>query len=184
MIEKDLQTNSASALIISPTARIGAERIRQDSIQAWAFLNQYSYSKNTKEAYERVIRKFFAFHPQAGILEITTPHVSLFLKTLDDQMPATKNLYRAALSAFFRFLEASGYVTRNPVAAIKSAKLPKFKVVVDPGMDAVTRMVDLEPSERNRLIIKMLYILTPRVSELIELTPRRFKSTSTGVFKY
>lgn len=72
-----------TSLIISKKSRVGNDRIKQDSFQIWSWLNQPHFSAGTKENYERITRHFFAYHWDVGLKEITTPHVTLFLKGLE-----------------------------------------------------------------------------------------------------
>jgi len=112
-----------TALIISDKSRIGRDRAKDDSIQIWSWLNQPHLSKGSKENYERIVRQFFAYHWNIGLKEITTPHVTLFLKGLEGKSDSTLNLTKSALSSLFRHLEVTGYIARNPVTSIKSKKV-------------------------------------------------------------
>ena len=168
------------SLIVSERSRVGVERARLDSIQIWGWLNQPSFSIGTKENYERIVRQFFSFHWNIGIKEITTPHVTLFLKSLDALSDSTQNLARASLSSLFRHLEVTGYISRNPVAAIKAKKIfANIDSKVLPRA-SVFRMVELEPLRRNKLLLKFLYYGGFRESEVIQIQPSSIAVLSDG----
>lgn len=160
-----------TALIISEKSRVGIERAKQDSMQIWGWLNQPHLSHGSRENYERIVRQFFSFHWNIGIKEITTPHVTLFLKSLSELSDASQNLARAGLSSLFRHLEFTGYITRNPVSAIKAKKIyANIEGKVLPR-EAISRLIEFEPSWRNKLLLKSLYFGGFRESEVIQITP-------------
>lgn len=172
-----------NALIISEKSRVGIDRAREDSIQIWSWLNQPSFSKGTKENYERITRQFFSFHWNIGIKEITTPHVTLFLKQLEGKSDSTLNLARSSLSSLFRHLEVTGYISRNPVAAIKAKKIrPSIEGKILP-VESISRMIEKEESARNKILLKTLYLGAFRESEVIQLKMSSFARLSDGRVK-
>lgn len=172
-----------TALIISEKSRVGIERAKQDSIQIWGWLNLPHFSKGTKENYERITRQFFSFHWNVGLKEITTPHITLFLKQLEGKSDSTLNLARSSLSSLFRHLEVTGYIARNPVVAIKSKKIhPDIQGKIIP-QDSIIRMIEFAGSKRNALLLKVLYFGAFRESEVIQLKPESFSPMQDGRVK-
>ena len=83
-----------NSLIVSGKAKIGLDRQKEDSIQIWSWLNQPFLSKGTKDNYLRIVRQFFNYHWNIGLKEITTPHVTVFLKSLENKSFSTLGLSR------------------------------------------------------------------------------------------
>ena len=81
-----------NSLIVSAKAKIGLDRQKEDSIQIWSWLNQPFLSKGTKDNYLRIVRQFFNYHWNIGLKEITTPHVTVFLKSLENKSFSTLGL--------------------------------------------------------------------------------------------
>lgn len=82
-----------------------------------------TFSKNTKSLYIKIIRQFFDHHWNIGLKEITTAHITLYLKNLGEVSHSTLNINRSCLSSLFDFLCQTGYLTFNPVKAVKSKKI-------------------------------------------------------------
>ena len=169
-----------NSLIVSARAKIGVDRQREDSIQIWSWINQPFLSSGTKDNYLRIVRQFFEYHWNIGLKEITTPHITVFLKTFEDKSPATLNLIRSSLSSLFDHLCLSGYVKYNPVLPIKSKKIhPNIENKILP-IDSIKRMIEFAGSERNQLLLKILYFVALRESELIQLRPSSFQPGEEG----
>ena len=167
-------------LIISLKSKLDSERIHQDSVQVWSWINQPTFSKNTKSLYIKIIRLFFEFHWNIGLKEVTTAHITLYLKNLGEVSHSTLNINRSCLSSLFDFLCRTGYLTFNPVKAVKSKKI---QVHIDGKIipvESIKRMFVFAGNERNLLILKCLYYLALRESELINLIPSNFYEIEEG----
>ncbi len=176
-----LVTHQASSmLIISDRSQLGDERRQFDSAQIWSWINQPTFSKNTKSLYIKIIRQFFDHHWNIGLKEITTAHITLYLKNLGEVSHSTLNINRSCLSSLFDFLCQTGYLTFNPVKAVKSKKI---QVHIDGKIipvESIKRMFEFAGSERNLLILKCLFYLALRESELISLQPANFFEIEEG----
>jgi integrase/recombinase XerD len=166
-------------LIIPKTEKIISEVVQQDNIKILTFLNQPSFSKSTKESYTRILREFFIFFRNYGLKEITDIHVTLYLKSLDKK-PATKNLILKAISSLYSYLVKTCYIDHNPVAAIKPEKIAEVFRSKILDFEQIVRMIDLEKSERNKLLLKILYYSGLRISEALSLTPKSFRDSADG----
>ncbi len=163
-----------SSLIVSAKAKIGLDRQKEDSIQIWSWLNQPFLSKGTKDNYLRIVRQFFNYHWNIGLKEITTPHVTVFLKSLEDKSSSTLNLARSSLSSLFDHLCRAGYVNVNPVLPIKSKKIyANIENKILPT-ESIKRMIAFASGPRNQLLLKILYFQALRESEVIQLKPSSF----------
>lgn len=175
-----MATAELSTILISPKAELSADRKHEDSVQIWSWIHQPGFSKSTKKVYLRIIREFFNFHPYSGVREITTPHVTLFLKRNPELSKATRNLEQYSLSSLFQFLENTGYILRNPVKTVRAEKVPEsfqFKIL---PIEYIQRMLDFEKNQRNRILIQIAYYAGLRVSEILQLQPKSFAVAQDG----
>jgi integrase/recombinase XerD len=103
----------------------------------------------------------------------------LYLKSLDKK-PATKNLILRALSSLFSFLIKTGYLERNPTAAIKNEKVADLFRSKILEFDQIYRMMEFEKLPRNKILLKILYYAGLRISEALSLMPKAFRDAKEG----
>lgn len=169
-----MATTELPSLLLSPKATLSEVRKHDDSVQIWSWIHQPGFSKSTKQVYLRIVREFFNFHPYSGICEITTPHITLFLKRNPDKSKATRNLEQYTLSSLFQFLEDSAYISKNPVKIVRAEKVPEsfqFKIL---PLEYIQRMLEFEKNQRNSLFIQIAYYAGLRVSEILQIQPKSF----------
>jgi integrase/recombinase XerD len=155
------------------------EALDPDNIKLLTFLNQPSFSKSTKENYMRLLREFFLFFGNHGLKDITETHVILYLKSLDKK-PATKNLVLKSISSLYGYLVKTGYLDKNPTATIRPEKVPdnfRSKIL---EFEQINRMIELEESPRNTLLLKILYYAGLRITEALTLAPKAFRKAKDG----
>jgi site-specific recombinase XerD len=110
--------------------------------------------------------------------------IRLFLKKLKDLDYSKKGISRkiASLRSFFKFLTLNEFITKNPMATIKSPKikleesLPKFLDVSD--IEVIfnklndRKLFNSRKSLRYYLTVRLLYSTMARVSELCDIKIR------------
>ncbi|MHA1191013.1 MAG: site-specific tyrosine recombinase/integron integrase [Promethearchaeota archaeon] len=154
------------------------------------FIDDFLISKEVEEgcatstikAYRYDLEKFVNF---VGDIELESPvsrqRIRLFLKKLKDMEYTKKGISRkiATLRSYFKFLTLNEFITKNPMATIKSPKikleesLPKFLDVQD--IETIfnklkdKQLFNSRKSDRYYLIIRLLYSTMARVSELCNI---------------
>ena len=103
----------------------------------------------------------------------------LYLKSVDKK-PATKNLILKSISSLYSYLTKTGYIERNPLASIRPAKIVEVFRAKILDFEQISRMIDLEKSERNKLLLKILYYSGLRISEALMLSPKSFRESNDG----
>ena len=107
--------------------------------------------------------------------------IRLFLKKLKDKDYSKKGISRkiASLRSYFKFLTLNEFITKNPMAQIKSPKikleesLPKFldvsdiEVIFNKLQDR--KLFHSRKSQRYYLIVRLLYSTMAKVSELCNI---------------
>jgi len=140
-------------------------------IATWLFQK----TPNTRIAYETDLKLFFKHYSSKTLKEITTAHLVVYFKQNPEFSLATKARKKAALSSLFKFLVKKRYLEVNPADAMDPIKVPDqthFRVL---DISEVKRMIQLEPSPRNKFFIKLLFKCGLRVSEAVTLTRENFK---------
>lgn len=154
------------------------------------FIEDFLISKEVEEgcapstikAYRYDLEKFINLVED---VELESPvlrqRIRLFLKKLKDLDYSKKGISRkiASLRSFFKFLTLNEFITKNPMATIKSPKikleesLPKFLDVSD--IEVIFnklndwRLFNSRKSLRYYLTVRLLYSTMARVSELCDI---------------
>jgi len=154
------------------------------------FIEDFLISKEVEEgcapstikAYRYDLEKFINL---VGDIDLESPvlrqRIRLFLKKLKDLDYSKKGISRkiASLRSFFKFLTLNEFITKNPMATIKSPKikleesLPKFLDVSD--IEVIfnslndRRLFNSRKSLRYYLTVRLLYSTMARVSELCDI---------------
>lgn len=159
------------------------ELIPLKNLEDIAVIGSWLYQKGqkTQRYYKRIVRDFFNYYPGLTLKTTQITHLALFLKTYGINSDSTRNTYKNALSSLFSFATKTGCIERNPALALESIKTPDQLYSKVLSREQVYQMILKEPSERNRLILKILYFTGVRVDELSRLHKRAFQSTEHGV---
>jgi site-specific recombinase XerD len=154
------------------------------------FIDEFLIAKEIEEgcatstirAYKYDLQMFIGI---VGDLEIESPFlhqkVRLFLKKLKEKEYTKKAIARkiATLRSFFKFLTLNEFISKDPMAIIKTPKikieesLPKFLNIVEIKDILIKldnkKLFNSKKSQRYYLIIRLLYSTMARVSELCNI---------------
>jgi integrase/recombinase XerC len=138
------------------------------------------YSAHTVESYTECVKQFFA-HAGSNDPDTHAPDVSpLDIRSwLADmlkgkQSARTANLKLSALNSYFKFLLREGAISSNPMQKVVRPKMNK-RLPVFFESDSINKMLDHDVSDenfvtqRNYLIVELLYVSGIRRAELISL---------------
>ncbi len=130
-----------------------------------------NYSPETIKEYKYDLEMLDRFLTDKPLITYSTMEIRKFLQHLKrDRNYAAPSVHRKICSArsFFKFLRQQNYISENPAEIIESPKiarsLPKTLTV-----DEVAQLVEATTSDRDRLLVIMLYSSGVRVSELCNL---------------
>lgn len=141
-------------------------------------------TKHTGRNYKRVLKQFFEMYPGISIPEISTVHVTVFLKQWESAESSTRRLYRNVLSSFFSYAIKLGRIEKNPCLALDAIKVPDRLVSRVLSSEQLKRLIQYAQAsylgERNRFIVILLYYLGLRVSELCHIKNRDFLVREDG----
>ena len=141
----------------------------------------FQKGKKTQRYYRRIVKVFFNYYPGLTLKTTEITHLALFLKTYGIKADSTRNTYKNALSSLFTFATKTGYLQRNPALALENIKTADKIYSKVLSKEQVEQMLRKEQSERNRMIIKILYYTGIRVEEISKLHKRSFQKTDNGV---
>ncbi len=125
-------------------------------------------SKHTQRAYSAKAERFLSFSMKP-LVRISLSDLQSFADSLTGLAQSSKAQTLAAIKSLLAFAHKIGYIPFNVGAALQ---LPKAKNTLAERIlqeSEVHSMIALEPSRRNRLILKTLYYGGFRVSELCGL---------------
>ena len=137
-------------------------------------------SEKTRKEYARDIQVFnYWMNEQDCPLNLrmrTLRDLQDYAESLADKSPNTQRRMLASIKSLFSFAHKLGYVQFNVAAAIQ---LPRAKNVLAERILSeadVMKMILLEPSPRNQLLIRLLYVSGARLSECRSLRWRDLQS--------
>lgn len=151
-----------------------------------------NYSQHTVSAYKKDIQEFIAFASKEyelyNIDEVDYAIIRSWIVQLVDSgiLNRTVNRKLASLKAYYKFLQKTGVISKNPLAKHKALKTKKKLEVPfsELEMDKILKQIPFEndfEGVRNKLIIELLYATGIRRAELINLKLKDFNGDSTSL---
>ena len=151
----------------TPTYRIQADAATNDQIvQLWL----HGKSPHTQAFYARVAY-LLARQVEKPLQWLTLEDVQSFANYLESLglADSSQNTYLSAVKSLFSFASKSGMIQCNVGAAIKPPRAKDCLSQKILNSETVSRLIASEPSERNRLLFKLLYFGGLRASEIVSL---------------
>ncbi len=134
---------------------------------------------NTREAYGRAVRDFFAWCDEHGIgplIDIEAVHVAAYIEQMTQEKAAQTVKQRlAAIKALFDFLVMGGILPANPASAVRgprhSTKKGKTPILMADDARALIKSIptDTLPGLRDRAIIAVMTYSFARVSATLAM---------------
>lgn len=151
-----------------------------------AYLRMRNYSPRTVEKYAQTIRRFARYAwfrqnpsdvafdeavvenaPLDADVNVSTALVTDFFSALaerQDYKPRTLHRMISTLSSFYRYLYVQGVVVADPMIGVERPRI-KNQELKYLKHSQVVRLIDTIVSERDRLIVRLIYATGVRVSE-------------------
>ncbi|ACB00892.1 MULTISPECIES: tyrosine-type recombinase/integrase [Cyanophyceae] len=139
-------------------------------------------SSATQKTYFYIVRNFMAAIAKP-LNQITLDDLLDWLDSLQWQSQNTRRNKIAVIRSLFGFCHATGYITLNPAKLLQQPKENDCRIeriITKPKVQAMAMNAD---TLRNELIIKTLYLLGVRVSELINIRWDDFIQTDDNGLK-
>lgn len=134
---------------------------------------------NTREAYGRAVRDFFAWcdeHKIGPLIDIEAIHVAAYIEQLTQEKAAQTVKQRlAAIKAIFDYLVTGGILTANPASAVRGPKHSTKKgktpiLAIDEARTLINSIpTDTLPGLRDRAIIGVMTYSFSRVSAALSM---------------
>lgn len=134
---------------------------------------------NTADAYRMELRRFLAFVDKP-VRQVTLADVQGFADSLGRLAPASRARALAAVKSLFTFGHKLGYL---PFDVARPVRLPRLRNQLAERILSerdTQRMLALEPNERNRGLLRLLYAAGVRVSEACGLRWRDLQEREEG----
>ena len=139
-------------------------------------------AKTTQKTYISISRQFLSFAGKE-LEEIMLEDILLWLESFQLRQASqnTINNKLGAIKSLFSFGVKTGYLSANPASMVKTPK-PKDALNERILLDTeVKDLINAASTERDRLILILLYILGLRISELVGLNWSDFKPTDEAI---
>ena len=142
-------------------------------------------SQLTRQQYQSNIKQFVNFIG-CQLSEVKIEDIQLYIRMLElkGNKPSTIKGKLSIVKSLFSFAFRVGYLPSNVAVLIKSPKVHRRIASMRINHQDIRRMVEGANSLRDKLIIKMMYFLGLRVSEVLRLTWKDFyfDNSDTKVF--
>lgn len=189
-LERRLSTTTRTVrLTLGEAARIIREAVKDKSYRAtpvglevahfirW-FRNEYGATSETLRDYEAILAKLAIDHADLELTDFEPPAGTTRLRDFIDERwgeaaPRTRKKVRAVLMSFFKWAQAEFKLQGNPVAAIRSPRLRDIERELFSAED-VARVVAAQPELRDRVALKLLFLMGLRKGELAATRYRDF----------
>jgi integrase/recombinase XerD len=128
-------------------------------------------SPSTRKQYQTNIKQFMSFIG-GPLSEVKIEDLQGYVRMLEMKGNKTSTIKGklSVVKSLFSFAFSVGYITSNVAVLVKSPKVHKRTASMRINHDDIRKMVDGASSDRDRLMIKMMYFLGLRVSEVLRLT--------------
>ncbi|WP_216820546.1 tyrosine-type recombinase/integrase [Synechococcus sp. BDU 130192] len=156
--------------------KLTAATTDSEILQRWAAQK----SEATQKTYFYIVRGFMGAIAKP-LNQVTLDDLLDWLDSLEEQSQNTKRNKIAVIRSLFGFCHATGYIQLNPAKLLKQPKENDCRVARIVSKPKVKAMAINADTLRNELIIKTLYLLGVRVSELIHIRWDDFIQTDDGL---
>ena len=129
----------------------------------------------SQKQYQTSIGQFIRYIG-CSIAEVKIEDLQGYIRMLEmkGNKPSTIKGKLSIVKSLFSFAFSVGYITSNVAVLVKAPKVHKRTASMRIDHEDIRKMVDGANSERDRLLIKMMYFLGLRVSEVLRLTWKDF----------
>jgi integrase len=186
--ESSRRSNGGRArLTLAEAARIMREAVKDKSYRStpvglevahfirW-FRNEYGATRETLRDYEAILAKLAIEHADLELHDFEPPEGTTRLRAFIDERwgdaaPRTRKKVRAVLMSFFKWAQAEFKLHGNPVVPIRSPRLRDVERELFSAEDVV-RIVAAQPELRDRIALKLLFLMGLRKGELAAIRYR------------
>lgn len=142
------------------------------------FRNEYGATTETLRDYESILAKLAIEHADLELADFEPPIGTTRLREFIDRRwgeatPRTRKKVRAVLMSFFKWAQAEFKIHGNPVVAIRSPRLRDVERDLF-ASDEVERVITSQPELRDRVALKLLFLMGLRKGELAAIRFRDF----------
>jgi integrase/recombinase XerD len=140
-------------------------------------------AKTTQKTYLTIAKQFLEFSNKP-LAETKLEDILMWLESFQQFRGSSQNTVNcklATLKSLFSFGVKTGYLAANPAALVKTIKAKDALIERLLLEEEVKRLIEAATPGRDRCILKLLYVLGLRVSELVGLSWGDFREISTGV---
>ncbi len=142
------------------------------------FRNEYGATQETLRDYEAILAKLALDHADLELTDFEPPAGTTCLREFIDERwgdaaPRTRKKVRAVLMSFFRWAQGEFKLQGNPVVPIRS---PRLRDIERPlfDRDVVDRVIAAQPELRDRVALKLLFLIGIRKGSLAQLRLKDF----------
>lgn len=134
---------------------------------------------STRRAYNADIDAFLTF-AQCGLRRVTVGTVQAYGATLAEQATTTRARKLSSIKSLLTFAHRLGFIAFNVGGAVRLPKIENRLAERIADTDTVAELIALEPNERNKTILTLMYRAGLRISEVASLEWRHVQPHADG----
>jgi integrase/recombinase XerD len=134
---------------------------------------------STKRAYNADIDAFLAF-AGCDLRRVTVGTVQAYGATLAEQATTTRARKLSSIKSLLTFAHRLGYIAFNVGGAVRLPKIENRLAERIADTDTVAELIALEPNERNKTVLTLMYRAGLRISEVAGLEWRHVQPHADG----
>lgn len=165
-----MNATQSTALAPQPTGEIMPQQAHSDAQVLALWL--HGHSEHTQRAYLSDVQRLLAFVDGKPLAAVTLGELQAFADSLSSLSANTQKRTLSSIKSLLTFAQKIGYVRFNVGAALKAPK-PKHtlaeRILTEEQVHALLAAAE---SQRDKVLLRLLYASACRVSELCALTWR------------
>ena len=150
-----------------PEFRVVSDRRDDELIAMWL----YGRPLSTQAVYGPIVREFIVFVSKP-LVAVSVADLQAFHSTLSGLAPTTQSKKLSAIKSLLTYAHKTGFLAVNVGVVLQMPKLRNTLAERILTEDDVHRLIDLEPLNRNKLLIRLLYLGGLRRDEIRSLRVR------------
>jgi integrase/recombinase XerD len=154
-----------TALVLSNPTEIYVSGNQSYSTEILLNMWLHGKSQTTQKSYKRIAQRFLTL-VGVGLDSIGLLHLQMFSDSLGELSKNSQKTYICVVKSLVSFCHNLGLTKANPGKALRAPKATDALNERILSIEEVGNLIDAAGSDRNRLIIKVLYYLGLRASEL------------------
>lgn len=171
-------TDMSESLVLIQPAPVATSATNDDHlIELWL---RKQRSDKTRESYGQTVAEFREYMGDISLRQIRLEDLLNYAEFLTAQSPATQARKLATIKSLLSFAHKVGYTAFNVGSAYMPPKVKDTRAERILSEEDIFKLINAAESERDRLLIRLLYVCAGRISEVVAASWRDLQPRAEG----